>query len=97
MGSEDNKVQYNIWPTEDVAPGFRGFMTDFFWELNEVSLAIIRALALGLDLDVKETQELLRVHDGHENQLRLAHYPAANLETLKESNTSRLAPHSDFT
>ena len=81
----------NIWLPEEALPGFRQACMDFYWvrpnlrgrcrELirtrlpqtcHETELQILRAItvALGISEDY-----LVKYHKGHDNQLRLLHYP----------------------
>lgn len=96
VGSEENKVQYNIWLPEDVLPGFRSFTTELFWELNKTSNAILEALIMSLDLTDSEADSVRALHRGHDNQLRLLHYPAISSEMLKQKDVGRLGAHSDW-
>lgn len=96
VGSEENKVQYNIWLPEEVLPGFRDFTTKFFWELNKTSNAILDALIMSLNLTEKEAKNVRALHTGHDNQLRLAHYPSISSEMLKKKDIGRLGAHTDW-
>jgi isopenicillin N synthase-like dioxygenase len=56
-------------------------MTNFYWEYWKVGRELLRAVAVGLDL--QDEDYLAKKHSGHDNQLRLLHYlpvPAADLE-----------------
>ncbi|KAJ5086610.1 thymine dioxygenase [Penicillium alfredii] len=79
---DENPSQPNQCNPEHTLPGFRAFMTQFYWECFRVAGEILQALALGLELEDEEY--LLKRHSGHNNQLRLLHYPpipATDLET----------------
>ncbi len=51
MGKEDNPKMPNIWLPEEDLPGFRDFFNRFYKICNQTELDILRALALGMDLD----------------------------------------------
>lgn len=97
VGSEENKIQYNIWLPEHVLPGFRQFTTEFFWTLNKLSDQILDAFAMSLNLTEKEANGIHKIHTGHDNQLRLLHYPPISREMLSKEDIGRLAAHTDFT
>jgi isopenicillin N synthase-like dioxygenase len=94
MGSDQNKDQPNQWIPEDVLPQFREFMTRFYWECFEVASDIMRALALGIGLD--DEDHLVKRHSGHNNQLRLLHYPSLPAEALENETMSRMPAHTDW-
>ena len=81
----------NIWLPEDVLPGFRQACMDFYWvranlrgrcrgliwtrlpqTCHETELQILRAITVALGIS---EDHLVKYHKGHDNQLRLLHYP----------------------
>lgn len=42
--------EVNEWPDEQQHPGFRAFQEAYFWQVFELSMALLRGLALGLGL-----------------------------------------------
>ncbi|GAB7350980.1 hypothetical protein MBLNU459_g1477t1 [Dothideomycetes sp. NU459] len=94
IGSEDNAAQPNVWLPESVLPGFREFTTTFYWKCNEVAQVLLKAIAIGLGLDSPEY--LLNFHTGHENQLRLLHYPPIAADELESKRSARMPAHSDW-
>lgn len=70
-------------------------MTQFFWRLKEVADMILEALIMSLDLTVQEAENVRTLHSGHENQLRLLHYPQIKGDLL-QGNESRLGAHTDW-
>ncbi|KAJ9195186.1 hypothetical protein DTO164E3_6947 [Paecilomyces variotii] len=94
IGSESNNDQPNVWLPEDVLPGFREFTTSFYWECWRTAQDILRALSLGLGLP--EEDYLLRFHDGHNNQLRLLHYPPVPASVLESQKSARMPAHTDW-
>ncbi|KPI42096.1 1-aminocyclopropane-1-carboxylate oxidase [Cyphellophora attinorum] len=93
IGSEENTEQPNVWLPEDVLPGFRSFTTRFYWECNGVANSILSAIALGLGLD---EDFLLRFHSGHNNQLRLLHYPPVEAASVASAAVARMPAHTDW-
>ncbi|TKA81615.1 hypothetical protein B0A55_03553 [Friedmanniomyces simplex] len=94
IGSEENSQQPNVWLPEATLPGFRAFTTEFYWECNKVALEILRALAMGIGLE--DPEYLLRYHSGHNNQLRLLHYPPIPAAELESRSVARMPAHSDW-
>lgn len=94
IGSEQNTHQPNIWLPESVLPGFRAFTTEFYWECWGVAQEVLRLLAIGLDLP--DEKYLLRFHDGHNNQLRLLHYPPVPAAALETEASARMPAHTDW-
>jgi isopenicillin N synthase-like dioxygenase len=74
IGSEDNAEQPNVWLPEEMLPGFREGMLEFYWACDEVAQVVLRTLALGVGLE--DVALLTKHHSGLNNQLRLLHYPA---------------------
>ena len=83
IGSEDNSSQQNIWLPEDVLPGFRSFMNKFYWHLEKCARRILEAISLALNLTPADKDYLFDLHSGHNNQLRLLHYPPISTEKLR--------------
>jgi isopenicillin N synthase-like dioxygenase len=77
-------------------PGFRQTTTELFWTLNKAANAIIDAFIMSLDLTEKEAENIRGIHTGHDNQLRLLHYPPISREMLDDEKIGRLAAHTDF-
>ncbi|KAF2198624.1 putative leucoanthocyanidin dioxygenase, partial [Delitschia confertaspora ATCC 74209] len=96
IGSSENKTQYNILLPEDVFPGFREKTTRLFWELNKTAKAVLDALIMSLGLREEEAAHIRSLHTGHDDQLRLLHYPPIPVGALKGKDTSRLGAHTDW-
>ncbi|KAL4791286.1 hypothetical protein BDV19DRAFT_401479 [Aspergillus venezuelensis] len=94
IGSENDKGQPNQWLPETTIPGFRAFMTSFYNDCDRVGKDILRALAVGLNLE--DVDYLAGKHSGDSNQLRLLHYLAVPAEDLEEERVMRCAAHSDW-
>ncbi|KAI0005240.1 thymine dioxygenase [Xylariaceae sp. FL0662B] len=94
IGSENFELQPNVWLPEEVLPGFRSFMTEFYWKCFEAAKELLRALAIGIGLDDEDF--FLRFHSGENNQLRLLHYPPVEVGKLSSSTIARMPAHSDW-
>ncbi|KAL1303024.1 hypothetical protein AAFC00_003337 [Neodothiora populina] len=94
VGSEGNKEQPPIWLPEDVLPGFRDFETSFYWKCNEVARKLLAAMAIGLGLN--DANFILKYHSGHNNQLRLLHYPPVPAIELESNKSARMPAHTDW-
>lgn len=94
IGSETFAQQPNQWLPEEVLPGFREFMTGFYWSCFETSKELLRAMAMGIGLD--DSDYLLKFHSGENNQLRLLHYPPVETEKLSSNAMARMPAHSDW-
>ncbi|KAJ5505779.1 Oxoglutarate/iron-dependent dioxygenase [Penicillium expansum] len=93
IGSDKNTTQPNQWLPEHSLPGFRDFMDRFYWECFRVGGEVLQALAVGLELD---ENHLLEKHSGHNNQLRLLHYPPIPAEAIETERAARCPAHTDW-
>ncbi|KAK2731314.1 hypothetical protein FQN55_004773 [Onygenales sp. PD_40] len=94
MGSEQDSYQPNVWISEDMLPGFRDFMMKFYWECFGVASDILRAISIGIGLE--DQDHLLKLHSGHNNQLRLLHYPSLPAADLESQQYARMPAHTDW-
>jgi isopenicillin N synthase-like dioxygenase len=94
IGSEENKEQPNVWLLEETLPGFRHATSTFYWECNKVAQTILQALAMGIGLE--DSSHLMNFHSGHNNQLRLLHYPPVAAADLRSEKVARMPAHSDW-
>ncbi|KAL9610092.1 MAG: hypothetical protein Q9167_005171 [Letrouitia subvulpina] len=94
IGSDSYASQPNVWPPSSLLPGFRTFMTDFYWLFHSNATMLLTALAIGLDLPSDSFFQ--DFHSGHENQLRLLHYPSVPTSLLESGKATRLDAHSDW-
>lgn len=94
IGSDKCENMPNVWLPDEVLPGFRSFMTDFYWKCFGTAQDILRALATGIGLDDEDF--LLKFHNGHNNQLRLLHYPPVEKEKLEQNSVARMPAHTDW-
>lgn len=94
VGSEDNAEQPNVWLPEEVLTGFKTSTSEFYWKCHKVAKSILEALALGIGLD--DSARLTTHHSGHNNQLRLLHYPPIAADDLESGKAARMPAHSDW-
>ena len=94
IGSEENDEQPNVWLPEETLPGYKEFMTEFYWECARVSHEILNAIGTGLGL--RDPEFLSKFHSGHNNQLRLLHYPPIPAAELENESSARMPAHSDW-
>ncbi|XP_013871440.1 UPF0676 protein C1494.01 [Austrofundulus limnaeus] len=83
------------WPTSDALKCFREIHTSFYQRCKELSMRVLRvmALSLGLDPDVFVRAHLLIGTDENATTMRSLYYPP--VKTVKE-NQIRCSEHSDY-
>lgn len=69
-------------------------MTDFYWECHKTAMSIMSAMALGVGLE--DEKHFVPTHPGHNNQLRLLHYPPVPAVSIESQNSTRMGAHSDW-
>ncbi|USW50428.1 Putative oxoglutarate/iron-dependent dioxygenase, non-hem dioxygenase domain-containing protein [Septoria linicola] len=86
----------NQWPDSLDEDGkvFKGEMLEFFELVKGLHIEVMRAIAVGLDI---EQDWFDSYTDGGDNTLRLLHYPAVKSEVFKDNkNTVRAGAHTDY-
>ncbi len=71
-------------------------MTDFYWEFHKTARLVLQVLAQGIGLTQDETEHLLNLHTGLNNQLRLLHYPPVPAADVEREVVARMPAHSDW-
>ena len=71
-------------------------MTPFYWRLDQAAKRILSAFSLALNLSPSDRAHLLSLHSGHNNQLRLLHYPAVEAAKLRHAVVGRMPAHQDW-
>ena len=71
-------------------------MTEFYWKLEKAARRILDAVSLALCLTKAEKDYLFDLHSGHNNQLRLLHYPPIPTEQLRKHVIARMPAHCDW-
>jgi len=69
-------------------------MIQFYWACSRISLEILEAIGTGMKL--RDPAYFSRFHSGHNNQLRLLHYPPIPAAELENESNSRMPAHSDW-
>lgn len=92
-GNVNDPYQPNIWPPDEIIPGFREFMQTFFLECASLIHNVLRCLAVSLGQD---PEELSDTHSQDLFQLRILHYPSVPLDVLHRNEKTRISAHSDF-
>lgn len=91
IGRDWDVTWKNQWPEESLAPGFKSTMLDFFKTCHELHTVVMRAIALGLDLDEKYFDN--RIQEQYHN-LRLLSYPSIRTNLLRQEGQARAGAHS---
>jgi len=96
IGREVDATYKNQWPAEEELPGFRSTMLQFRRDADKLHLEVLRAIAIGLDLE--ETFFDSKCNEQW-HTLRLLSYPAVPVSLLKGKGGgagSRAGSHSDY-
>lgn len=93
-GNPDEGEQPNIWPPEELLPGFREFMEPFFRDCSKLVHQLLDALSIALDLPSADA--LARYHAASQFTMSLLHYPALPAKDLLSGTHARIPAHSDF-
>jgi isopenicillin N synthase-like dioxygenase len=96
IGREGVEGMPNQWPSHIDAEGeeFKKVMLDFFETCKGLHIEVMRAIALGMGLDIGFFDEYT---DGGDNTLRLLHYQGVKKEVfLKNQGQVRAGEHSDY-
>ncbi|KAI4862255.1 hypothetical protein F4820DRAFT_32858 [Hypoxylon rubiginosum] len=96
-GSDGELVHYNLWIDEHALPGFRTWAQGFYWEMEKLSRTVLQAMIDGLGVDEEAKKDFMSIHTGHQNGLRLMHYPSAHESTIDRSSLTWCPTHTDFT
>lgn len=84
-----SRIIPNVWP--DMIPGFEKAIRAYYRAMEDLSLALMRLFALGLDLDEHWFDRKI---DKHISAFQLSHYPE-QIEAPKEGQL-RASAHSDW-
>lgn len=92
---ESYEIGSDVWLPETTFPGFRKFMARFYWECWGTAREVMRAIGAGLELP-DDGNYLLNFHSGHNNELRLIHYPHIPAKLLESQSSARMPVHTDL-
>ncbi|THH30679.1 hypothetical protein EUX98_g3496 [Antrodiella citrinella] len=93
IGRDWDTIYKNHWPQESDAPGFKSTITEFFQTCHALHAVVMRAIALGLDLDEKWFDT--KIHEQFHN-MRLLSYPSIKTDLLGQEGQARAGAHSDY-
>jgi len=95
IGREGEEGHPNQWPAEEgEMRGFKATMMDFHARCKALHEEVMRAIAVGMDLDPGFFDGFVDVGD---NTLRLLHYPGVSKEVFKiNPGQVRAGEHSDY-
>ncbi|KZT12727.1 Clavaminate synthase-like protein [Laetiporus sulphureus 93-53] len=93
IGRDWDKTWKNRWPEEGAVPSFRETMLQFFQTCHDLHVLVMRAIALGLDLDEKFFDD--KINEQYHN-LRLLNYPPIRRSLLEKEGQARAGAHSDY-
>ncbi|KAI5921648.1 putative gibberellin 20-oxidase [Camillea tinctor] len=83
----------NKWPRDSVIPGFRPWLEEYFNRGQQVSLELMNALEVAMNIPSGTFAARCR---RHASELRLNHYPAVPIQKLSDGTAKRIWPHTDF-
>lgn len=83
----------NRYPPKNEIPGFEEFTKDFYWDAHNLSMNVLRSIAIGLGLD---EDYFVSCHQDADNLFRLIRYPAIERSSLVEGSSARTSPHTDY-
>ncbi|KZV71375.1 Clavaminate synthase-like protein [Peniophora sp. CONT] len=93
IGRDWDKKWQNMWPKEAEAPHFRETMLAFYQTCHELHVSVMRAIALGLDLEEGFFEKHI---DEQYHNLRLLNYPPIKTRLLRGAGQARAGAHSDY-
>ncbi|KAF8969503.1 Clavaminate synthase-like protein [Flammula alnicola] len=93
IGRDFDSVWKNRWPSEQLAPGFKQTMLDFYETCHELHVHVMRSIALGLDLKEHFFDEQI---DEKCHNMRLLSYPPVKTGLLQHEGQARAGAHSDY-
>ena len=91
IGRDWDKTWKNQWPQERDTPHFKETMLDFYRICHELHVHVMRAIALGLNLDETFFDKKI---DQQCHNLRLLSYPPIKTNLLLEEGQARAGAHS---
>jgi isopenicillin N synthase-like dioxygenase len=83
----------NIWPQEIAIPGFKSWIEYYFGKTQQLAMQLMRILEVAMDLPAGA---LTARCEDDASELRLNHYPSTPVSKLRDGNSKRIWPHTDF-
>ncbi|KAJ3531512.1 hypothetical protein NM688_g7563 [Phlebia brevispora] len=93
IGRDWDETWKNQWPLESDVPRFKQTMLDFYKTCHDLHVYVMRAIALGLNL---EETFFDRKIDQQCHNLRLLSYPPIKTSLLRQDGQARAGAHSDY-
>lgn len=95
IGRDSDPQHPNRWPQdEEAVSGFKTGMLSFFDQCKALHIEVMRAIAIGMDLEDGFFDKFVDIGD---NTLRLLHYPEVNAEVFQiNPGQVRAGAHSDY-
>ncbi|KGO77173.1 Oxoglutarate/iron-dependent dioxygenase [Penicillium italicum] len=97
IGSDLNTVHSNRWISEETLPEFRATMNETLLLLEQLSMEMVNALLLGLEVEPVAADYFRGLHTGHDSGFRLLHYPSVPKSTIDRVALTWCPTHTDFT
>ncbi|KAF2762357.1 oxidoreductase [Pseudovirgaria hyperparasitica] len=93
MGPVGDPEFPNVYPSNSAAPGFQSWMEKYFEKGQQLSLDLMRALEVAMELP---KDALVDRCEGHASEIRMIHYPETPLSKLADGKLMPIWPHTDF-
>ncbi|RFU75572.1 flavonol synthase flavanone 3-hydroxylase [Trichoderma arundinaceum] len=90
---DDAAYMANVWPPQEMLPGFREFFTNFYEVCYAAEMELLKLVALGMGL---KKEYFMYYHENKDNQIRLLRYPTIEEDLLRQGKAERIAAHTDF-
>ncbi|KAG4431491.1 hypothetical protein IFR05_013021 [Cadophora sp. M221] len=90
---EHRRFKNELCPTDQEMAGFKKFMDSFYEKCFNLSIDVLKALALIMNLDLNYFTSTLQHADP---QLRLLHYMPIQRSIVESAGHARIIPHTDF-
>ena len=91
IGRDWDKTWKNQWPQDTDVPRFKHTMLDFYQTCHELHVHVMRAIALGLELEETFFDDKI---DQQCHTLRLLSYPPIRTNLLQKEGQARAGAHS---
>lgn len=91
IGRDWDETWKNQWPQETEVPRFKHTMLDFYQTCHDLHVHVMRAIALGLQLEESFFDKLI---DEQCHNLRLLSYPPIRTNLLEKEGQARAGAHS---
>lgn len=91
IGRDWDETWKNRWPQETEVPRFKHTMLDFYQTCHDLHVHVMRAIALGLQLEESFFDKLI---DEQCHNLRLLSYPPIRTNLLEKEGQARAGAHS---